>query len=134
MNQQLRDIVTALATEVRWWAESRAETESLAGWCAKASARLFNELVRAGIQAEIHLWTWNRDDSAHVYIVVDDHIVDVTATQFAEFRNVPVLIMHQREAEVHEFYRTKEVFRSVMELIRSQKKHRWPANQIAYTR
>jgi ribosomal protein S21 len=134
MNKHLHDTVLAVATDVRYWAEGRARPEDsdLNGWCAKASAQLFRELQEEGIPAEIHMWAWHNDESAHVFVVVEDHVVDVTATQFRQFVNKPVVIMHKREAEAYEFYRTERVFADADELRKHQKKTRWPAEQVAY--
>ena len=133
MDSNVESYVAMVATQVRYWAESRAPKEDhrLDGWCAIASARLFSELDKQGIKSEIHVWVAPSGE-AHVYVVVDDHVVDVTATQFREFRSSFVVIIHQREAEQYEFYRTVEVFHSVKDLRKWQKKGRWPARQMAY--
>ena len=133
MNKVTREIVQEIAAEVRQWAEMRARgCQDLSGWCAIASAQLFRELVLLGIRPEIHMWTWEADDSAHVFLVVEDHVVDVTATQFQEFRRKPIVIMHQREAEVYEFYRTAQVFSDADALRQHQLRTGWPRDQIAY--
>lgn len=126
--------VHAIATDVRYWAEGRNDcpTTDLNGWCAIASAQLFRELERQGIKAEIHAWVHRDSEEAHVYLVIDDHVVDVTATQFRQFRDTPVLIMHHREAQQFEYYQTVSVFHSVTELRAWQKKHRWPVDQVAF--
>lgn len=134
MDKNLKETLVSLAEEVRQWAERRARPgdEDLNGWCAKASAQLFRTLQEKNIPAEIHMWSWHNDESAHVFVVVEDHVVDVTATQFGPFRNKPIVIMHKREAEAHEFYRTERVFASADELRKHQKKTRWPNDQVAY--
>ena len=124
----------AVATDVRHWAEEQAtfgEYDDLNGWCAKASAELYRRLKKVGIASEIHMWMWDLDESAHVYCVVDDYVVDVTASQFKQFRNTRVNIMHCKEAEAYDFYQSKEVFKCADSLRRQQKKDRWPVNQIA---
>jgi len=133
MKQALHDTVLAVATDVRYWAEGRSRNDDLNGWCAIASAELFRQLQKEEIPAEIH-YSLDRHDgeSCHVYLVVDDHVVDVTATQFKQLRDKPVVIMHSREAEAYDFYNADEVFHSVEDLRAYQKKHRWPAEQIAY--
>jgi predicted esterase YcpF (UPF0227 family) len=85
-----------------------------------------------GIKAEIHAWTCGVTDAAHVFVVVEDHVVDVTATQFWQFSESPVVVLHQREAEAHEFYRTVAAFKSVQELLVWQKKSHWPGDQMAF--
>jgi len=134
MDKALQDIVTAIAWEVRHWAEARAQfrdKDDLNGLCAIASAELHRRLGKAGIASEIHMWTWDLDESAHVYCVVDDHVVDVTATQFKQFRGTKVVIMHCKEAEAYDFYQTKEVFKSAEQLRKQQKKEQWPSDQVA---
>jgi hypothetical protein len=133
VDQTIQSYVSLVATQVRYWAEGKAQGKSreLDGWCAIASAHLFNELKKLGIECEIHAWV-HKSGEAHVYVVVDDHVIDVTATQFREFRNTPVVMMHQREAEQHEFYQTVSVFHSVEDLRKWQQKGRWPKHQIAY--
>ena len=126
--------VEDVAAIVRYWAEDRADMgkeDDLTGWCAKASAKLFKQLQQQGIAAEIHVWVHAASPESHVYLVVDSHVVDVTATQFRQFRNTPVLIMHEREAQAYEFYHTTLVFHSVEALRKWQKKERWPFDQIA---
>lgn len=135
MDQYLRDTVMAVATDVRCWAESKAElgaNDSLNGWCAIASAELYRKLKDKGIAAEIHMWHWDLDGSAHVYCVVDDYVVDVTASQFKQFKNTRVVLMHTREAEVYDFYRTVEVFKCADSLRKNQRKNKWPPAQVAY--
>ena len=82
MDKTLRDTLVTIATDVRYWAEGRADQgdEDLNGWCAKASGQLFRVLQEEGIPAEIHMWSWHNDESAHVFVVVEDHVVDVTVT------------------------------------------------------
>lgn len=134
MDKNLQANVEAIATDVRYWAEGRAPSEcaNLLGWCARASAELFKQLKEEGFEAEIHAWTSPRDEASHVFVVVDDHVVDVTATQFKEFAEEPVLIIHQKEAQAYEFYQSDKVFHSVQELLSWQKKSRWPGHQLAF--
>lgn len=134
-----QDLVRSIAESVRFWAEGRAVgtigEEDLSGWCAIASAELWRQLDREGIAAEIHCWVSPVDqESAHVYLVVDDHIVDVTATQFSRMRNIPVYIEHIKEAERYDWYQSQEVFKTPEELIRYQKKTRWTVSQIAWSK
>jgi hypothetical protein len=136
MKQTLRDNVLAVATDVRYWAEGRAaefdnNADDLNGWCAIASAELFKKLKEKDIPVEIH-YSYDGLTSCHVYLLVDDHIVDVTATQFRQFKDKPIVIMHAKSAEVYDFYNTDQVFHSVEALRKYQKKQRWPAEQVAF--
>jgi hypothetical protein len=134
MNLADKQTIEAIATDVRYWAEGRSQREDLGGWCAIASAQLYRELVKEGFTPEIHMWSWQRDASAHVFVVVEDHVVDVTATQFKQFRDKPVVIMHCREAEAYTFYQTVDVFKTADALRAHQKRTRWLAAEVAYAR
>lgn len=119
-----------IAKQVRTWAEKKAEDanynpDNLCGWCAIASGQLFKRLQADGIAAEIHI------NSGHTFLVVEDHIVDITATQFHEFGNKPVLIIHQKEIDENEhwFYAETKVFKSIAKLHAFQVKEKWPAKQ-----
>ena len=125
-----------VALETRAWAEWEADSadsrsEDLNGWCAIASGELHKRLEKVGIKAEIHM-ARTEECSCHVFVVVDDHVVDVTATQFHLFRGEHVLIKHQRELDHHWFYLTEQVFKSAKELRRHQIKTDWDKAQIAY--
>ena len=132
MNRKLAR-VHEIALEVRSWCEKEADKagrpDSLMGYCAIASAELFRRLEKVGIFAEIHMQ--NGGWGSHVYLVVDDHVVDVTATQFSQFSGTPVVIIHYKEAEQHDFYQSNEIFGTPKDLRKFQAKTKWPNNQIA---
>lgn len=135
-----QDLVRSIAESVRYWTEGRAVgtigEEDLSGWCAIASAELFRQLKVEGISSQLYVWVCPKDrESAHVYLVVDDYVVDITCTQFSKMRGIPVFIEHVREAVRFDWYGTPdEVFNSVEDLIRYQKKTRWTVAQIAWAK
>lgn len=136
MEQSLLTKVLPVAKRVRLWTEqqakkSRYNQKNLLGWCAISSAQLFRELKNEGVDARIHVKDYY---NCHCFVVVDDHVVDVTATQFTEFKNSPIVIMHIKEAEQYGFYNTDEVFEFPDQLRTHQLKTKWPKKQIAYTR
>lgn len=133
MDKFLRDRVFQIATETRQWVQAKADRtnynpQDLCGWCAIAAAELHKRLTSEGIQSEIQMFT---DCGCHCYCVVEDHVVDVTATQFKEFKNTPVVILHQKEA-IQDYHNGKLVFLTAKELRKHQKETRWPSQQIAY--
>ena len=75
----------------------------------------------------------NENKWAHCFVVVEDHIVDVTASQFWQFKDQNLVIMHVREAEFYEMYRTVKTFSCGAALRRHQKRDKWPSNQICYS-
>lgn len=124
--------IKKIAEQVRKWTENKADKanynpDSLCGWCAIASAELFTRLQSAGITAEIHI------NSGHTFVIADDYIVDITATQFTEFENKPVVILHLKEVDEEEnwYYTDTKIFKSVKKLHAYQVKEKWPAKQRA---
>ena len=133
MNKDLRGNVLRVARRVRAWTQLKANRahynpHNLCGWCAISAAYFFRELSKENIDAELHYV------SGHCFVVVDDHVVDITASQFDEFENVEILILHIKEAEQHWFYQSSKVFSSPSRLRDHQLKERWPSREIAYTR
>lgn len=123
-----------VAIDVRVWAEARAEgtymASDLNGMCAIATAELHRRFSRIGLAAEIHAWVCPHDgQSAHVFLVVDDYVVDVTATQFSKMRGQRIYVRHLREAEEWDWYQSQRQFNNIAGLLRWQKKHGWPAEQ-----
>jgi hypothetical protein len=138
MNKALRELVLLHAKRVRQWAvdtNNRRKSPSpscLNGWCAIASARLHRELAAAGVKSEIHMS--GSDIGYHVYLVINDHIVDITATQFFEYRKVEVLILHIKEAEIHWFHQGQDIFETADELRAHQIRTGWPKDQTAHAK
>ena len=137
MNRQIQDRILAVATDVRYWAEQFSEDndmdEDLCGMCAIASAQLFFRLQSEGFTPQIRIWY--RDGAtgeAHVFLMVEDYVLDVTATQYPAFRNQPVVFMHEAEARVHYFYNHVRECSTVRELVKHQRGARWPKAQTAF--
>lgn len=136
MNRTLRTTVINSARKIRAWCEAENVSQggpkytNFSGWCAIASARLFQELTTAGIQPEINMAVDGDTGVSHVFLVVDDHVVDITATQFEPFQDKKLVIMHAKEAEVHWFYQPKESYRSVNKLREAQISRNWPKSQL----
>lgn len=120
--------VKILATQVRTWAVAKADKanynpDTLCGWCAIASGELFKRLEKVGIKSTLHI------NSGHTFVTVDDHVVDVTATQFMDYEDTPVLIAHQKEVEDKWYYQDVDSFTSIRDLYNFQKKTKWPVKQ-----
>jgi hypothetical protein len=134
MSNHTLEYAKSLARDVRDWAENLAYDETLKndllGWCAIASAELSRRLTQHGIDSEIHIS--ENENGSHAFILVDDYVVDVTATQFTEFSHQPIVVLHHREAEIYDFYQSKYIFESADDFRLWQKKTKWPASQIAF--
>lgn len=120
-----------IALEVRAWAEEQTDSNDLRGWCAKTSGELHNRLRRKKIKGEIHI-AINDLDYCHVFVVVDDHVIDPTASQFKPFSNTTVLMLHKKEAECHPFFETTEVVSSAKALRKYQQAVDWSPSELAY--
>lgn len=134
MNKYLFDTVATIASETRHSISRRAKLSNfgykdLTGWCAIASAELHKHLLIKGIKSVIHV---HNDGfyGDHCFLVVDDHVVDITATQFREYKNVEVVIKHVKEAEVNEYHTTTKTFNTASDLRVYQKRSGWPSRQI----
>lgn len=121
-----------IAHTVREWAEDLAGREkreaTLAGMCAIASAKLSHLLNKKAIKNEIAMATDNT--WCHVFVLVEDHIIDVTATQFANFKDQRVVVLHEKEAAGCWFHEVRYRFNDYKALRRKQRADRWPSNQI----
>ena len=124
--------IRRIANDVRFWAEQhQAEYEdypgNLTGMCAITAAKVFTRIKRAGIPAE--LWLCEAPSYAHCFVVAEDHVIDVTATQFPRFEDTRIVMLHTKEASVYGFYQFTEGFGSVKDLIKYQERHKWPIHQ-----
>lgn len=133
MNSATRDIILAIATDVRNWTQSEADRkdyrpDDLGGWCAIASGKLFTELKKENFKPVMA-----HDHDGHFFVLVEDHVVCVTATQFMTFKNVPVLLKHENEMAGVKYYEVDDIYEDIMEVRKYQKKHRWPSDQIIYS-
>lgn len=143
MNRYLRDTLLAEAHEARLTIEAEEQRtpmwvgtpnlRRLSGWCAIGTAELVRRLNLKGIHSEIHMWTHPRSSVSHVFPVVEDHILDITASQYDLFESQPVVLIHHREIDEkkHYFWQSCEIFATPEDLIRAQKKSGWPSSQTA---
>jgi hypothetical protein len=135
MDRQTKEAVKHIAKQVRNWAEDRAfsdtynDNHDLCGYCAIASAELFFQLKNNGFDPMIV--AHDNDGNCHVFIELFDHIIDVTATQFYEFENTKVVILHSKEALQYDFYEPTVIFDHPKKLVKWQKKMGWPLDQTA---
>lgn len=144
MNKKTHDRIRRVARTVRDWAEQYAADcsewyypEDLCGLCAIASARLHLALHRQKIRSTLVMS--QNEFGAHVFCVVGDYVVDVTATQFhndwhdRESRSIPrVLIRKQKSLRKHGWiWKTHKSFKSANALKMHQKRTGWGPEQTA---
>lgn len=137
MNKQLKSKVMTLAKSARSWAmEEAARVDNynkfdLCQWCAIATGKLHVELHNAEIESMIGVCNDSQHGS-HAFNIVDDYIVDITATQFYEFAQTPIVMMHSKMAERYWYYGITEMFANVDQLRKHQVSTKWPKSQWTY--
>lgn len=123
-------IRTRLAVEHMVYQETQTENHDLCCYCAIASGILFLCLKHVGLDSTLCLS--QEQLGSHVFLIAEDHVIDITATQFRKFANQPVVIIHEKSA-TEWYHRVDESFDTVKDLIKFQKKSKWPKSQIAYS-
>jgi len=123
--------IVAIAHDVRldmeMYAEDNDFPKDLTGLCAIASSELFTRLKRKGLSPVICLNVLDSCD-CHVFVVVEDHIVDITATQFGKYNNVVITEFIDNQKQW--FWNAHRAFTSVKELHNHQRKTGWIEDQI----
>ncbi len=118
--------IVEIAHKTRRWAEACSRHShfglSLVGFCAKGSARLYTNLVEAGFPAQIGLC--DKVDESHAFVMVQDHVVDITATQFGL---KPVEIVPTSIKDAQSFWRTDFIFDRLEDFLTQI--HDWPPYQ-----
>lgn len=132
----IRRKILAIASNVRDWAEEQAAgtymAGTLEGMCAIASAELWRQLKQAGIDARIRVWQHRNNEMCHVFLVVDDYVLDVTATQFRALKNKRIYFEHEKEADAYYFYFAAYEFNTDRELVYWQEDVGFVEDQIAF--
>lgn len=119
-----------IETEERAYRDTGAENHDLTGYCARAAAYLWRVLRDHRIDSQIHMTENNQ--GCHVFLCVDDWVLDITATQFNDYRGEAVVFLHHREAESRSlWHRGGRRFESDRELKEYQTRVGWPQNQLA---
>lgn len=123
--------IRLIAAQARRWAEllvvEHDEAPSaLRGFCARAAVKLATLLKAAGFQPEIVMAQGAY--ASHVFVIVDDKIVDVTATQFG----AQAIVVIDRTA-VHEWWWIpSKTWPDIEELREHQLLKGWPEHQVIH--
>ena len=123
--------VIQIATETRKWAEKHeyAFHKDLKCLCAIASVELFKRLKNEKFKPQLKVAIHGMGGS-HVFVVVDNHIVDITATQFGHTKKV--VVQPKKDFTIlHWYWRSNKTFKTHKKLIEFQQKTRWSKNQTA---
>lgn len=134
MQSRLKNLVLDIAEQCRQWLDDLIDQEdavSTSGYCAVASAHLFERLRAAGVEATISVY--ESDDGCHVFVISDDHVVDITADQFSEYKSVRVLFEHHRLCNT-QWHGISRTFSTVAGLKKYQRRTGWPMDQMVRSR
>lgn len=114
MEQTKKNAIRAIAREARKLTKalvtkhqdvySDVDLESLDCGCAIGSTILLKLLHKNNIKAKLCINDW------HAFVMVGDHVIDITATQFNTFRNNPVLILPLSAIEEKRGKKTSDCF------------------------
>lgn len=128
------NIVAELAARVRKWIEHKASRPDLIGYCAIASAELYRKLQKYGIEdLQLAMWVDDYNNTAHVFLLWNEHVVDITATQFGHNNIGEVEIRPLKEAmNTLQEWQPMYTFDSPAELRHDQLKNGWPDSQVAF--
>lgn len=89
--------------------------------CAKASGYLFEQLKAENIPAKLAL------TSNHCFVIVENYIVDITATQFSREK----VMIKKIEEEDSYWWQQPKVFDSIEECVKYQVAEGWEIHQLA---
>lgn len=130
MDRNIFEQVYATAHDIRlmleYYAEDADFSKDLSGLCAIASGELHARLKRNGISSTIVLY--EGIGYGHCFVEVENHVVDITATQFGEREKVCVKPVE--EARAKDFWNSVHRFNSVKTLKKYQRKIGWPQEQV----
>lgn len=124
------------ARAVRSWTEQYATEHNfsprLTCLCAVASAKLHERFIQHNIKASIGMAHDDMVNFSHVFIIVEDSLVDITATQFGNHPKVTIkkLIDARKLAFTHWYWDINYQFDSSKSLYDYQQSTKWPVEQI----
>jgi len=111
-----------------WRSHSIAASNTLIGLCAIVSSELWCRLRENGIEARKLMASSSL--GSHVFLLIDDYIVDPTVSQMAEYKFKDYVILHEKEAK--HWYHIKNIteFKNPADLLKKQIKWKWPPHQL----
>lgn len=122
--------IKTISTSARSWAEAYAKVkkfpDDLNGLCAIASAKLFEMLDREpGLTPSIAIWHDNKSHGVHCFLICNQYLVDITATQFGNFSKVEVINLLNVDKKRFYFWNYDTVIKSVDDLMMYQEHTPW---------
>ena len=132
-NEIRLDEIRLVAKDVRKWAENIYETQEgdvytkgLQGLCAIASYELFKRLQEKDLEPTLCM-----ADIGHAFVVCEEMLIDVTATQFSyeasRFNEIEIIPIEEAE-KLERFWRRDSSFKKVSDII--ERSYCWPNDQV----
>jgi hypothetical protein len=122
--------IKEIAIQARAWAEDyqlkhpKHFPECLASLCAISSAYLSHQLTQNNIENSIAFC--NTDRVAHFFVICQDKIIDITATQFGnKFKAIEIRDLEEIDLKETNFWETTYIFNTPSELLEYQKQYNW---------
>lgn len=120
------------ADATRKWAESYAIAKkfpkNLNGMCAIASSKLFEALDRVqGLKPELAIWHDRVSEGVHCFVLCNEYLVDITATQFGNFDPVEIINRFKIDKRRYYFWNFDTRLKSIDDLILYQQEIPWVA-------
>ena len=131
--------ILRIARKTRAWAELNRDAGGfpfdLNGMCAIAAMKLFDDLTQQGFAA--HIAINNRVNMGHCFVIVDNHVVDVTATQFGKETVFFKPLADAKNTVPSRFEPSPWKFTKLHDSIETFRKHLkksgWPKHQVELT-
>lgn len=123
--------VLQMAQDTRDWVKKEYDLEEdhdMSCYCLISSVELYQRLVKAGYTPKIHV-----AQDYHVFLSLDRHIVDITATQFTRYYHKPVEIVHMlHKASYQPHWQMDETFTDLNVFLETCEtgNDRWPSDQL----
>lgn len=135
--------IAKTALYVRNWCELNcckydSWPDTLSGMCAIASADIYRRLKKKGIHSDICVAEDEEGEFCHCYVMINDFLVDATATQFHHEIKKPLKkILFGKYDDImnkygqHWFWNTTLRFSNANSFRIWQKDTNWPKSQVA---
>lgn len=121
-----KQAIRRIANDVRRWSKLAVSTEwgscygqNLSGFCTHSAIELFRRLLRAGYKPQLALAAdsgkWEDHSWGHCFVLCEDLVVDVTASQFLQPH---VVVRSARASKTKWFWRPLKTYQSISGLRR----------------
>lgn len=126
--------IKEIAIQARSWAESyqlkhsKHFPECLSSLCAIASSYLSHQLTQNNIENSIAFC--DTDRVAHFFVICQDKVIDITATQFSSrLKSVEIRDIISIDLKDTNFWETTYIFNTPGEILEYQKQSNWIKEQ-----